>query len=177
MSKLRYLTANLPDDVCCHLLTFIRALPMKSHVDKEAFFDQELPAVIQQHRMPSALALHLFLPELALLLMNSSASLYHCSILKCILSIVASTAKPPGQSHDNSSSLKDGTTMPLRILSEVLVRAFDSADRAIRWAAACVPFAIKVLNAWPICEHCLRVVVLHQVHVAYTLACSAPSAT
>lgn len=102
---------------------------MKSHVDKEAFFERELPAALQQEQIPAGLALHLLLPELALLLMSSSTSIYHSSILKSIMSIVA----PLSSSIVRSDG---GTAMPLRLFSEVMEHAFDSSDRAIRCVSA-----------------------------------------
>ncbi|CDJ36055.1 SCY kinase (incomplete catalytic triad), putative [Eimeria mitis] len=121
-------------DVCCQFLAFIRAFPVKSHVDKETFFEQQLPAALQQQTIPYGMALHLLLPELALLFMNSSASAYHCSILKCIMSIVTPLSTPSGSLLDRNSCSRDEEAVPLHLLSEVLAHAFDNTDRAIRFA-------------------------------------------
>ncbi|XP_026191052.1 uncharacterized protein LOC34619705, partial [Cyclospora cayetanensis] len=115
-------------DACCQLLLFIRSFPMKSHVDKESFFEQQLPAALQQQqpqRVSPALALHLLLPELALLLMNNSANSYHCSILKCVFGIVAPLSSSSNKDKDNA--------LPLLLFAEVLAHAFNSSDRAIRF--------------------------------------------
>lgn len=120
-------------DACCQFLTFIRTFPVKTHVDKEAFFEQQLPAALHQQQISSGLALHLLLPELALLLMNSSASAYHCSILKCIMSMVTPLSTLGClQTCKSSSSTDDDAALPLQLFSEVLAHAFDSSDRAIR---------------------------------------------
>ncbi|CDJ42613.1 SCY kinase (incomplete catalytic triad), putative [Eimeria tenella] len=121
-------------DACCQFLTFIRTFPVKTHVDKEAFFEQQLPAALHQQQISSGLALHLLLPELALLLMNSSASAYHCSILKCIMSMVTPLSTLGClQTCKSSSSTDDDAALPLQLFSEVLAHAFDSSDRAIRF--------------------------------------------
>ncbi|KAL8439911.1 hypothetical protein Efla_004836 [Eimeria flavescens] len=116
------------------LLGFIRALPVKSHVDKEAFFERELPAALQQQRVPAALALHVLLPELALLLLNSSAAAYHCSILKSLLAIVGPPPPGPPGSGRPGGLRGPNTRLPLQLLAEVLTHAFASSDRAIRFA-------------------------------------------
>lgn len=114
-------------------MAFVHALPVKSHVDKEAFFEQELPGILQKQQVSRALALHLLLPELALLLLNSTATAYHCSILKSILSIVAFLSSTPDLSYRRSSNPEKGNnTLPLRLFEEVLRLAFDSSDRAMR---------------------------------------------
>ncbi|CDJ50661.1 SCY kinase (incomplete catalytic triad), putative [Eimeria brunetti] len=121
-------------DLCCQFLAFIRAFPVKSHVDKETFFEQQLPTALQQQQIPYGMALHLLLPELALLFMNSSASPYHCSILKCIMSIVTPLSTPSGSIAHHNSCSRDEATVPLLLFSEVLTNAFDNPDRAIRFA-------------------------------------------
>ncbi|CDJ60097.1 SCY kinase (incomplete catalytic triad), putative [Eimeria maxima] len=121
-------------DVCCQFLAFIRTFPVRSHVDKERFFEQQLPTALQQQQIPYGMAVHLLLPELALLFMNSSASAYHCSIIKCIMSIVAPLSTPSGSSVKRNSCTRDEAAVPLQLFSEVLTHAFDNSDRAIRFA-------------------------------------------
>ncbi|CDI75034.1 SCY kinase (incomplete catalytic triad), putative [Eimeria praecox] len=121
-------------DLCCQLLAFIRAFPVKSHVDKETFFEQQLPTALQQQQIPYGMALHLLLPELALLFMNSSASAYHCSILKCIMSIVTPLSTPSGSLANRNSCSMDEAAVPLQLFSEVLTHAFGNSDRGIRFA-------------------------------------------
>lgn len=107
---------------------------MKSHVDKEAFFEQTLPGIIQKHQITPAVLFHLLLPELALLFVNSSTSGFHCSILRSIFSIVTSFFSHPGNVDSNiKTKTNESTAVPLRLFSEVLAFAFDSSDRALRW--------------------------------------------
>ncbi|KAL8454929.1 hypothetical protein Emag_001295 [Eimeria magna] len=116
------------------LLTFIRAIPVKTHVEKEAFFERELPNSIQQQCMHPALGLHVLLPELALLLMNSGISTYQCNVLKSIFTIVVPPSSPASSNKGVNAKNNPNALVALRLLAEVLARAFDSSDRAIRFA-------------------------------------------
>ncbi|KAL8275800.1 hypothetical protein Esti_000363 [Eimeria stiedai] len=73
------------------------------------------------------------LPCLALLFMNSGVSAYHCSLLKSILSLVVPPA-PSASSKQRMKAQNTNSLIALRLLAEVLARAFDCSDRAIRFA-------------------------------------------
>ncbi|KAL8429827.1 hypothetical protein ACSSS7_006275 [Eimeria intestinalis] len=56
------------------------------------------------------------------------------NLLKCILSLVVPPPPPTPTSSNGGIPAKDqGSTVALRLLAEVLARAFDSSDRAIRF--------------------------------------------